>query len=147
MLRTGSNLFTLLRECKGIIRIIVYKESLWQCEVKWWTSVCCVSGSLWVIAVVSHCISYSKHLVVVFFFFMRTFGTTPVWNSYCICQRLGSSLESVGYLCGSVNGGWDESSVVHRTPTDYIRLFTLLIIDWTLLYWCTGRFIWVMLAY
>jgi len=48
----------------------------------------------------------------------------------------------IGWLCRNVNGGWDESSVVHSIPTVYIKLFTLLIIDWTLLYWCTGRFIW-----
>ena len=32
-------------------------------------------------------------------------------------------------LCGNVNEGWDESSVVHRTPADNIKLFTLPIVD------------------
>jgi len=36
-------------------------------------------------------------------------------------------------LCGNVNEGWDESSVVHRTPADDIKLFSLLIVDCTLL--------------
>jgi len=29
----------------------------------------------------------------------------------------------------NINEGWDESSVVHHTPTDWIKLFTLLIDD------------------
>jgi len=37
-------------------------------------------------------------------------------------------------LCGNVNEGWNESSVAHRIPTDYIKLFTLPIVDWMLLY-------------
>jgi len=41
-------------------------------------------------------------------------------------------------LCGNVNEGWDESSVVHRTPADYIKLFTLPIVDWLLLDWFRG---------
>ena len=32
-------------------------------------------------------------------------------------------------LCGNVNEGWDESRVVHRTPADNIKLFTLPIVD------------------
>jgi len=28
-----------------------------------------------------------------------------------------------------INKGWDESSVVHRTPADNIKLFTLPIVD------------------
>ena len=66
---------------------------------------------------------------------MGTSGTTPVWNSYSRCQRLGyggSSLESVAYVCSNVNEGWDESSVVHRTPTDNIKLFRLPIVHWKL---------------
>jgi len=41
---------------------------------------------------------------------------------------------------------WDESSVVHCIPTDWIKLFILLIVDWTSLGWFRGRFMWVVLA-
>ena len=47
-------------------------------------------------------------------------GTALAWNSDGRCQRLsygGSSLESVVFY-GNVNEGWDESSVVHRIPTN-----------------------------
>ena len=57
-------------------------------------------------------------------------GTALDWNSNGRCQRLGyggSGLESGFY--GNLNGGWDESSVVHRIPTDQIKLFTLPIVD------------------
>jgi len=40
----------------------------------------------------------------------------------------------IGGLCGNVNKGLDESSVVHRTPTNYIKFVNQLIVDWTLLY-------------
>jgi len=33
------------------------------------------------------------------------------------------------WVYGNLNGGWDESSVVHRIPTDQIKLFTLPIVD------------------
>ena len=89
--------------------------------------------SLWVIGVASHCISCSQHLVVVV---SENTGTALVWNSNGRCQRLGyggSSLESVSFgiseFYSNVNEGWDESSVVHRRPTNWIKLFTLPIVD------------------
>jgi len=30
---------------------------------------------------------------------------------------------------GNINEGWDESSVVHHIPPDWIKLFTLPIVD------------------
>jgi len=50
-------------------------------------------------------------------------------------------------LCGKVNEGWDEFSVVHRTPADNIKLFTLPIVDWTLLDWVRGWFIFCRQVY
>jgi len=44
---------------------------------------------------------------------MRTTGTAPVWNSNGRCQwrmKFGT-----GELCGNINEGWNESSVVHHT--------------------------------
>ena len=43
-------------------------------------------------------------------------GTAFVWNSNGRCQRLGYGVQVRFY--GNVNEGWDESSVVHRIPTD-----------------------------
>jgi len=79
------------------------------------TNVYCVS--LWVICVASRCISCSQHLVVVV---SENAGTALVWISNRRCQRLGYGWFKfrISGFYGNVNEGWDESSVVHRIPTD-----------------------------
>jgi len=60
--------------------------------------------------------------------------------------RLWQLMFGISGFYGNLNGGLDESRVVHRIPTDQIKLFTLLIVDWTSFGWFRGKFIWVVLA-
>ena len=84
--------------------------------------------SLWVIGVASRCVSCSQHLVVVV---SENAGSALVWNSNGRCQRLGLWQFKFGIsgFYGNVNKDWDESSVVHRIPTDWVKLFTQPIVD------------------
>jgi len=58
------------------------------------------------------------------------------WHRSCVefkwqmsKTRLWQLKIGIDELCGNVNEGWDESSVVHHTPADDIKLFTLPIVD------------------
>jgi len=66
--------------------------------------------------VASCCVSCSQHLVVLF---SENAGTALVWRF-----KFG-----INGVYGNINEGWDESSVVHRIPTNCIKLFTLPIVD------------------
>jgi len=69
---------------------------------------------------------------ILWLLFLRTTGTTPVWNSNG--RRQFKDLVMVvqvwnQWVLWRRNECWDESSVVHRIPTDWIKLFTSLIVD------------------
>ena len=58
------------------------------------------------------------------------------WHRSCVefKQQMSKTLLwrfkiEIDGLCGNINEGLDEPSVVHRTPADNIRLFTKLIVD------------------
>ena len=74
--------------------------------------------------VASCCVSCSKHFVVLV---SENAGTALVWNSNGRCQRLGYG--GINGVYSNINEGLDESSVVHRIPTNCIKLFTLPIVD------------------
>jgi len=38
-------------------------------------------------------------------------------------------LVGISVFYGDINEGWDKSSIVHCTPTDWIKVFTLPIVD------------------
>ena len=78
--------------------------------------------SFWVIGVASRFVRCRQQLVVVV---SGNDDTAPVWNSN---DRWRFTFEFSGFY-SNANKGWDESSVVHRTPTDWIKLFTLPIAD------------------
>jgi len=72
--------------------------------------------SLWVICVASRCVSCSQHLVVVV---SENAGTAHVEFKWEMSKtRLWRFKFGISEFYGSINEGWDESSVVHRIPTD-----------------------------
>ena len=78
--------------------------------------------------VASCCVSCSQHFVVLV---SENTDTVLVWNSNGRMSktRLWRFKLGINGVYGSINEGWDESSVVHRIPTNCIKLFTLPIVD------------------
>ena len=85
------------------------------------------------IAIALRHVDCSQHLVVVV--------SEKPWHQPCVefkWQMLETRLwrfnSGISGFYDNVIEGWDESSEVHHISTNQIMLFTLLIVDWTLLY-------------
>ena len=74
--------------------------------------------------VASCCASCSQHFVVLV---SENAGTALVWQMSK--SRLWRFKFGINGVYGNINEDWDESIIVHRIPTNCIKLFTLPIVD------------------